>query len=173
MTAASLPRRIVSGGQTGVDRAALDVALELRIPCGGWVPAGRRAEDGRLAERYPLRETPTRNYPERTLWNVRDSDATLIVTAGPPTGGTALTVDLAAKLGRPCHVVDLDGTSGPAEVRAWLSESKAATLNVAGPRESTVPGIYNRAHSWLLSLFELSSSDEARQAHTTFRAGNA
>ena len=80
--------RIVSGGQTGVDRAALDVALELSIPCGGWCPKGRKAEDGALPARYPLKETPSEEYAQRTTWNVRDSDGTLILTHGAPTGGT-------------------------------------------------------------------------------------
>jgi predicted Rossmann fold nucleotide-binding protein DprA/Smf involved in DNA uptake len=157
MTAAAFPRRVVSGGQTGVDRAALDVALELGFPCGGWVPAGRRAEDGHLPPHYPLRETPTSKYPERTRWNVRDSDATLIVTAGPLTGGTALTSAIAAELGRPQFVVDLNGATDTTAVRAWLTESNTETLNVAGPRESTIPGIYARARTWLRTLLQTPS----------------
>ena len=86
-----LVEKIVSGGQTGVDRAALDVALELGIPCGGWCPRGRRAEDGALSARYPLMETPSDDYVQRTTWNIRDSDGTLILTRGEPTGGTAQT----------------------------------------------------------------------------------
>ena len=141
--------RIVSGGQTGVDRAALDEALALGLPCGGWVPRGRRAEDGPLPGRYPVRETKGRDYPERTRLNVRDSDATLIVTRGAPTGGTALTVDIADELGRPVLVVDLDGNPDPAEVREWTGKAAPAVLNVAGPRESTVPGIYADARRFL------------------------
>lgn len=76
--------KIVSGGQTGVDRAALDVALELGLPCGGWCPKGRKAEDGVIHSRYPLKETPSEEYNERTTWNVRDSDGTLIVSDAPP-----------------------------------------------------------------------------------------
>ena len=90
-------RSVVSGGQTGVDRAALDVARELGIPCGGWCPRGRRAEDGPIPEAYPVRETPSTAYPERTAWNVRDSDGTLVITRGKPRGGTALTVSLARR----------------------------------------------------------------------------
>jgi hypothetical protein len=101
-------RRIVSGGQTGVDRAALDVALALGYPCGGWCPRGRRAEDGPIDDRYPLTETKTDRYQERTRLNVRDADATLIVTRGYPVGGTRLTVDTAVRAGRPCLVIDLD-----------------------------------------------------------------
>lgn len=144
--------RIVSGGQTGVDRAALDVALDLDIPCGGWVPRGRRAEDGRIAAHYPVRETIEAAYAVRTRRNVRDSDGTLILTRGRPTGGTALTIAAAAKLGRPCRVVDLDRTPQPAAVRTWLRSVPIRTLNVAGPRESTSPGIYAAAVSFLRAV---------------------
>src|SRR3989442_8006923 len=88
---ATRPVEIVSGGQTGVDRAALDTALALGLTCGGWCPRGRRAEDGPLPARYPLRETPSASYPERTEWNVRDSDGTLVLHHGRLRGGTALT----------------------------------------------------------------------------------
>ncbi len=99
--------KVVSGGQTGVDRAALDAALGLGLPCGGWRPQGRRAEDGRIPDRYPLTETPGKDYPTRTRRNVRDSDFTLVLTVGEPTGGTLLTVQAAKRQGRPCVVVDL------------------------------------------------------------------
>src|SRR5207302_8438813 len=99
--------RIISGGQTGVDRAALDVALELGLPCGGWCPRGRRAEDGPLDARYPLRETPWSGYPQRTGWNVRDSDGTLILTRGRPDRGTAYTAEVAGRLHKPCLILDL------------------------------------------------------------------
>jgi hypothetical protein len=109
--------RIVSGGQSGVDRAALDVALELGVPCGGWCPRGRRAEDGPIPDRYPLRETPWHGYPQRTEWNVRDADGTLVLTAGGPDRGTALTLRVADRLGKPCLLVDLDGTPSVQAVR--------------------------------------------------------
>lgn len=145
--------RIVSGGQSGVDRAALDVALALALPCGGWVPRGRRAEDGRLPERYPMRETISATYSERTRRNVRDSDATLILTRAAPTGGTALTIDAARAIGRPWRVVDLsDDTPDAAAVRAWINRHQVRVLNVAGPRESTTPGIYDRARTFLTAL---------------------
>ncbi len=95
-----MPEKIVSGGQTGVDRAALDAALALGVPCGGWCPRGRRAEDGEIPARYPLRETPLPTYEQRTEWNVRDADGTLVLTRGPASGGTALTLALAERLGR-------------------------------------------------------------------------
>ncbi len=151
-----LPRRIVSGGQTGVDRAALDVARELGIPLGGWIPRGRLAEDGPLDDIYPLTETPSRRYAVRTLWNVRDSDATLLLTRGPPTGGTALTRSYARNLGRPFLVVDLLQDPPPESARAWLSDTAPATLNVAGPRESSCPGIHAEATAWLRRLLQTS-----------------
>jgi hypothetical protein len=144
--------KIVSGAQTGVDRAALDVALALGFPCGGWVPKGRRAEDGRVPASYPVRETGGRGYPERTLLNVRDSDATLILTRGEPKGGTALTVDYALNLERPNMVVDLLGPTTPEQVRKWLEENDVVVLNIAGPRESSSPGIYDQAAGFLKAL---------------------
>jgi hypothetical protein len=144
--------QIVSGGQTGVDRAALDLALELGLPCGGWCPRGRRAEDGPLPERYPLRETSSPAYPQRTAGNVRDSDATLILTRGEPDPGTALTARLAARYGRPHLIVDLAKSPDAARVRAWLDENQIRVLNVAGPRESAKPGIYAQAKEFLRAV---------------------
>ncbi len=142
-------RRLVSGGQTGVDRAALDAAISLGLPCGGWCPRGRRAEDGPLDPRYPLIETPSDDYAQRTAWNVRDSDATLVLTRGRPTGGTAFTIDVARELRRPVRVEDLDEGPDPRATRAWLLEGAVLHLNVAGPRESGRPGIYQAALSFL------------------------
>jgi predicted Rossmann fold nucleotide-binding protein DprA/Smf involved in DNA uptake len=147
-------KRVVSGGQTGVDRAALDAAMALGLACGGWCPRGRRAEDGLIPSRYPLRETPGSAYPERTAWNVRDSDATLVLTVGKPRGGTALTIGLARKAGKPVLVVDLDaGVPGTAEVRAWLDREGVRTLNVAGPRENESPGTHALASRFLRATF--------------------
>ncbi len=149
--------KIVSGGQTGVDRAALDVAIDLGLACGGWCPKGRMAEDGPIPGDYPLKETKGADYVERTRLNVRDSDATLVLTRGTPTGGTALTVALAEKLGRPSLVVDLaadDGGGDVARVREWLVEAGIATLNLAGPRESNHPGIYDDAVRFLTAVLE-------------------
>ena len=99
--------KIISGGQTGVDRAALDVALAMGIDCGGWCPKGRRAEDGSIPSRYPLAETASPAYSQRTKRNVRDSDATLILARGQPRGGTLLTKRTAVELGKPCLSIDL------------------------------------------------------------------
>ncbi len=142
---------VVSGGQTGVDRAALDAALELGLPVGGWCPRGRRAEDGPIAARYPLRETPLARYPQRTAWNVRDSDGTLIVCAGPLSGGTALTAREARRQGRPWLQAAPGAAIAPA--LAWLQLCGIERLNVAGPRESASPTVYAPARSWLAGLF--------------------
>jgi hypothetical protein len=141
--------KVVSGGQTGVDRAALDVALAQGIPCGGWCPKGRRAEDGSICTRYPVTETPSVDYAQRTEWNVRDSDGTLILTRGPATGGTALTIEVARRFGKPCLIINLDDQPIPSTVRAWTDENRINTLNIAGPRESTTPGIYEEARRFL------------------------
>src|SRR5205807_8090891 len=111
--------KIVSVGQTGVDRAALDVAVELGLACGGWCPKGRRAGDGVIPNRYPLAETPREKYPQRTEWNVRDSDGTLILTRGRPKGGTALTKSLARRLRKPCLVLDLSQSADGDIVKRW------------------------------------------------------
>lgn len=137
--------RIISGGQTGVDRAALDAAIDHRLPYGGWCPAGGWAEDrpeppGLLADYPGLRETASSDPALRTELNVRDSDATLVVTVeGVLSPGTELTVAHALRLGRP-HLI----TAGrPGEVIAWLARlGEVETLNVAGPRESEQPGVY-------------------------------
>ena len=142
----SVVRRVVSGGQTGADRAALDAARAAGIAHGGWCPAGGLAEDlpvpPGLLPRYPaLRETDSADPAERTRLNVRDSDATLaVVPTGPPTGGTLLTVQEAARLARPCLVSTGEDAD---EVRSWLAGlGEGLTLNVAGPRESTSPCVY-------------------------------
>lgn len=162
--------RIVSGGQTGVDRAALDVALELGIPCGGWCPRGRRAEDGPVPDRYPLRETPGRDYPQRTAWNVRDSDATLVLTRGSLRGGTALTVRVARQTARPVLVVDLHDMPSPQPALAWLESHRVAVLNVAGPRESENPGIAAQARTYLRLLMSHERGSR-RQAGAQGRVG--
>lgn len=137
--------KIISGGQIGVDRAALDVALEFGFPCGGWCPKGRKAEDGPLSDRYPLKETPLEEYSQRTEWNVRDSDGTLVLTHGQPQGGTAYTMECATQLGRPCLVLDLAALPSMSAIWAWAREHGVRVLNVAGPRESKSPGIYSEA----------------------------
>ncbi len=133
--------KIISGGQTGVDRAALDAAGDLGVPQGGWCPLGRRAEDGPIPERYPLVEVASPDYAVRTERNVLDSDATLILTRAEPAGGTALTAQLAQRHRKPLLVVEPDDPTAPERIAAWLGEHAFAVLNVAGPRESQSPGI--------------------------------
>jgi hypothetical protein len=144
--------KIISGGQTGVDRAALDVARAKNLPSGGWCPKGRRAEDGSIPADYPLEETEVSSYEARTELNVRDSDATLIILRGPPSGGTAYTIAMAEKWNRPCRIVDLRDENTIPGTRDWLASHRIATLNVAGPRESTSPGIYADAVALLTQL---------------------
>ena len=146
--------KIVSGGQTGVDRAALDTALALGLPHGGWCPRGRMAEDGRIDPRYPLRETDSWQYPVRTEQNVIDADATLILCAGELRGGTELTYRMTCKHRRPCLQVDLDHPPTAVIVAQWLRECRVETLNVAGPRESQSPGVYQRAGEFLRAVLE-------------------
>jgi predicted Rossmann fold nucleotide-binding protein DprA/Smf involved in DNA uptake len=150
----SIALTIVSGGQTGVDRAALDVAIARGIPVRGWCPAGRLAEDGPLSARYPLKETSSADYAERTRLNVRDSDGTLIISRLPLRGGTRLTVDVARELSRPLlH-------AGPALTRAeeileWIRTNRIQSLNVAGPRASEDDAIYHQTARLLSELFDL------------------
>ena len=147
------PLTLVSGGQTGVDRAALDVAMERGMTVGGWCPAGRQAEDGPIDPHYPLRETPSADPAQRTEWNVRDSDGTLLLVTGAQSGGTALTRDLALRMGRPVFDARLDAPAGSGAFRGWLSIHKIRTLNVAGPRESESPVAYAAACAWLRAAF--------------------
>jgi hypothetical protein len=146
------PRRVVSGGQTGVDRAALDVAIALGIPHGGWCPQGRRAEDGVIPARYALVEHASADYAARTEANVADADATLILARGPLAGGTALTRDFARRLRKPFLIVDLGTRPDPNAVRTWLAGHGVGVLNVGGPRESQRPGIGADARTFLLSV---------------------
>jgi hypothetical protein len=140
-----LCNRIVSGGQTGADRAALDFAIEHDYPHGGWAPKGRKAEDGRIPPKYQLSEMTGGDYRQRTRRNVEDSDGTLILNLGELNGGSLATEKFAAKFGKPCLIEQLDAgiTKEAVErVRAWLRANTIKTLNVAGPRESKRPGIY-------------------------------
>ena len=145
---------IRSGGQTGVDRAALDAALTHGIPHTGWIPRRRRAEDGPIPARYTgLVETGDDAYATRTAWNVRDADATLVITVGRLAGGSLLTVETAARLGKPRLVVDLDAQDldeAATEIWEWLAGlPHPVRLNVAGPRASDAPGVYGRARALL------------------------
>ncbi len=143
---------VVSGGQTGVDRAALDVARALSLQHGGWCPKGRKAEDGTIPPGYLLKETPRSDYTQRTEWNVRDSDGTLLLTRGALSGGTAQTVESATRLRKPWLLLDLEQAPDIAAARRWLRANRIRVLNVAGPRESKSPGIYAQTGTFLRTL---------------------
>jgi hypothetical protein len=145
-----VPERIVSGGQTGVDRAGLEVAIALGIEHGGWCPRGRLSEDGTIPSRYQLIEMNSADYPVRTEQNVIDSDATLILYEGKLKGGTLLTRRICQRLDKPYLCLRIDHKS-PADVRQWLLQTRPGTLNVAGPRESTADGICERSLNFLLA----------------------
>lgn len=158
----SVPDRdlvVISGGQTGVDRAALDAALELGICTAGWCPQGRRSEDGRIPPVYQLTETESRNYAVRTRWNVRDSDGTLIVALDEVSGGTELTAQVAQGQGKPLQIVRLrdGGENSPAQhvqcVVDWIVSRKIRLLNVAGPRGSSDDHIYSLAREFCSQVF--------------------
>lgn len=175
-------QKIVSGGQTGVDRGGLDAAIFLDIPHGGWCPRGRRAEDGRIPLIYQLRETPQRDYVARTEQNVIDSDGTVVLFRGMISGGTELTCRLAKKHLRPLLCIDLDqafdfdsdhmpirfnqsvfdfgddvdvGSEDPSErLLRFLKYSSIEVLNIAGPRESGSPGIQKLAEQFLIRTLD-------------------
>jgi hypothetical protein len=137
--------RIISGGQTGADRAGLDFAIKHNIPHGGWVPKDRKTEDGRLPDNYQLQEMPTGEYTKRTEKNILDSDGTLIVSHGVLTGGSALTKEFAKQHEKPWLHVDLDKmpiVEAALMIRSWLRKNNIKILNVAGPRASKDARIY-------------------------------
>lgn len=146
---------LISGGQTGADRAALDLAIRYEFPHGGWCPKGRLAEDGQIGSQYRLVETPTRNYLQRTEWNVRDTDGTLILTlAAALTGGSKRTAQFAQKHGKPWLHVSKAGLYAPAvEIQGFVHKHGIKRLNVAGSRASKEPGIYTWASQVLEDAF--------------------
>lgn len=152
-----LPSTIISGGQTGVDRAALDWAIRHQIPHGGWCPNGRRADDGVLAAHYELWETISEGYRQRTRLNVQDSDATLVFNLGALDGGTLQTVVFAKAMNRPYLVIQLGGVAPEVladQARSWLAQRRVAILNIAGPREQKRPGIYMSVMTVLNALID-------------------
>ena len=156
---------IWSGGQSGVDRAAHDAALEMGVPIRGWIPRDRWAEDGRIADRYTgLVETESADVSVRTELNVRDSDATLILTMGAPTGGTEWTRRCALAHRRPILVIDLESldiAEALGRASAWLDTLPAPIrLNVAGPRASKAPTVHGLAHSVILQLLGGAPNDD-------------
>lgn len=149
--------RLISGGQTGVDRAALDVARTLGLPYGGSVPKGRSAADGAIPLHYEnLVETLSDDSKERTKKNVLDADGTLLITQGTPAGGSALTREYAVQHQKPLLPIDLniiDVDIAVQNIVNWLRAIQCQTINIAGPRSSEVPGIYNDAYYLLLQVF--------------------
>jgi hypothetical protein len=141
--------KIISGGQTGADRAALDFALMNHIPCGGWCPYGRKAEDGKIDARYPLIETTSKKYPDRTRKNIETSDGTVIFYLQQFDTGTGLTLSLCKKLNKPCLIIKLSMNPGPEVMRTWLNDQPLKIINIAGPRESFEPGLYQAVINYL------------------------
>jgi hypothetical protein len=137
-------KKIISGGQTGADRAALDTAIQLKIPHGGWCPHGRLAEDGIIAKGYELSETPDADSAQRTEWNVRDSDGTVIFSISPKLKGGSARTRIFARLHRkPClHISrERDGEKATEMLATFLNEKEIEVLNVAGPRHSEDPAV--------------------------------
>lgn len=148
--------KVVSGGQTGADRGGLNAALSLGLPIGGYCPRGRKAEDGRVPDKFPLLETVSSGYAERTRLNVIESDGTVVFTHGPITPGSQLTLDVAAEVRRPVLHVNLQkGADAERRVQLWLTEHGIKTLNVAGTRESKAPGIERRVGEVLANAISL------------------
>jgi hypothetical protein len=145
--------KIISGGQTGVDRAALDVALALGIEHGGWCPLGRTAEDGVIPSHYRLSESDSPNYVVRTKRNILDSDGTLILYCNPLEGGTLLTWNYALKCRKPCMKVRVTHPVSNERLKNWITQNSIHTLNIAGPRISKEPMIYQRAYDFLIAFF--------------------
>ena len=154
--------KIISGGQTGADRAALDAAIELGMEYGGSIPKGRKAEDGPIDKRYSkLVELKGDSYRVRTEKNAADADATIVFTIGAPTEGTAYTVDCLKKHGKPYFLVDFKTTDDREAIRIiglWLRQTGPEILNIAGPRESKAPDIYERVYGILLRVMGSGSS---------------
>lgn len=162
--------KIISGGQTGADRAALDVAIKLGIPHGGWIPKGRITEEGPLPERYRMQEMPTESYSDRTEKNVIDSDGTLIICRGQPTGGSDYTREMALKHKKQLLHVDLNQTSSfdaASLISSWIKLYQVKTLNVAGPSASKDPNVYVdvfRILEWAFKIFRIEDMSPDKKA---------
>jgi GT2 family glycosyltransferase len=156
--------KIISGGQTGIDRAALDFALSLGIKCGGWCPAGRQAEDGIIPEKYPLTEIPDGTADDRTARNVAEADGTVIFHCGLPLrGGTRFTAECALKMAKPHLLIDakeIDPAAGATKLEQFVRENQIAVLNLAGPRASEWPEGYQFALDTLNKFFHTRSAAE-------------
>ncbi len=132
-------KKIISGGQAGIDRGALDACLDFKFSAGGWCPKGRRAEDGKIAKKYPLKETMSDKYEERTRLNIKDADGTLIIARSQITGGTLLTKKTAKELNKPLLIinsVDAQSDELTVNILKWMNNNNIQILNIAGPRQS-------------------------------------
>jgi Circularly permutated YpsA SLOG family len=150
--------KIISGGQTGVDRAALDVAVAHGIDCGGWCPAGRWDEFGKIPDHYPVQELPDGGFTERTWENVKDSDGTAVIYSEELRGGTQRTVRFCEELQRPHQMIDASKVStadGAKVIAEFIRKNKIAVLNVAGPRQSEWPAGYDYASRVLETFVRL------------------
>jgi hypothetical protein len=159
-------KKIISGGQTGADRAALDVALKVGIPHGGWIPKGRKTENGPLPEKYQLKEMPTASYEARTEQNVTDSDGTLIVAHGKLTGGSDYTRQMTLKHKNQLLGIDLNliGHYDAASLAAsWIRMQHVKVLNVAGPRASEDRQIYSDVVIILEQIVQILTDEEDRK----------
>ena len=155
----------MSGGQTGVDRGALDAALAAGVDCGGWCPAGCIAEDGTIDSRYPLTPLPSGGYPQRTRQNVQDSDATAILYFGSLAGGTALTAEFCKQYARPCLQIDAAATvpaAAAANIADFIRMHDVRVLNVAGPRASKEPTAHAYAQETIRLLLETDAVNHRR-----------
>ena len=163
VTASTKLKRIVSGGQTGVDRAALDAALGADFPCGGWVPGDRMAEDGVIPERYPLIALPNGNYQQRTRLNVVDSDGTALLYSDFLTSGTRLTCDLCGLLNRPCLLISARETPDPSAaaeaVLRFIEDNGIEVLNVGGPRASGWPAGYGFSRAVIAEVIKKETAE--------------
>ncbi len=158
-------KKIISGGQTGADRAALDIAIKFDIPHGGYVPKGRKSEDGPLPDTYNLTELDTSSYPKRTEKNIQAADGTVIITRGILTGGSKLTEKLALKHGKSLCVVNLNEISefqASLRIITWIVEHQVETLNVAGPRASHDVKIYDMTQDVLETVLYLQETHYGR-----------
>jgi hypothetical protein len=154
-------KKIISGGQTGADRAALDFAIKHKIPHGGYVPKGRLAEDGPLPSKYKLTQMPSASYPKRTEQNVICSDGTVIISHGRLTGGSAYTKKMAINNEKPCLHIDLnqqDFLPAALDLLTWIDENGIKTLNVAGSRSSKDPKIYMAVKKLMENVLILEAS---------------
>lgn len=145
--------KVISGGQTGADRGGLDGALDAGVDIGGWCPLGRRADDGRVPDQYPLKETPQPAYLQRTEWNIRDADITLICHQGEMGPGTKATIKLATRMRKAHLVVDLRdrGDKNHAFV-TMATEPALVIVNIAGPRETLSPGVQEKTREFVRIL---------------------